>query len=447
MQTNNVRATSEGIGRYLPREDWILEGMHLGRPRATCADPRDAVRIKALVPGYCRDDTPVFSMRDGEVYRMLGNVASVAADQSVREVSYDRSEISDIVAGSAEEPVVLGGDDIVDVLGENDPKEKTDRFNESAMFSSIFADRYELGLSIDYFKRTSRKGEVRHDFRYRRRQKEGVAGGWVSRGYVHEAVSALRQYDELVKSDNTSDLKKAAVIAVKYFTKEAKADAKSRIAKRYSEILVDKGDWQSLRKAKEVVNRHVKEGSREESLSVVEFCMEKEAIEISGWAASREVDYNTAVQAYAFLVKTGKPSNVMKAIGIAQVYVPQAVDATANYLQKIAWGLYDQNGRVVSADGKEEPTRQVKVIPQLPPHPSPPDMYADVPDSGVYRKGEYGAKVSDGVPMSSRSTPPPLPNAARIRRVQRPSPVPKLPPRPPLPRPILPVYGAAAMSA
>ncbi|MBN1544807.1 hypothetical protein JW898_05100 [Candidatus Woesearchaeota archaeon] len=387
------------------------------------------MRIKAMFTGYFREDTPIFRVEGGRIYRMFGNVHDSAETQNATK-QVDGCEISDIVNGSAEGPLEVGDEDIVEVMGLGDSKKKTDRFDESVEYNKIFLQRDELGLNVDYFTRTSRRGEVRQDLRYRRRQKAGVAGGWVSKDYVKEAVSALTEYDRLVESDNVSDLKKAADIAVKYFTKEAKENVRERIAKRYSELLVKKGDWQSLRKAEDTVKRYVRGPDRDNVLSLVERHMEREAVELSGWAASREIDYNTAVQTYAFLIKTGKPSNVAKAVEIAKAYVPKAVVATVNYLQKVS-RLHSPNSRSV---------------PQLPPHPSLPDMYADVPDSGVYRKGEYGARVPEESFRVSRSTPPPLPRIVRIGAARRPLPVPKLPPRPQVPRLILPAYGVA-MSA
>ena len=81
--------------------------------------------------------------------------------------------------------------------------------------------RSELGISIERFTRKCKDGNMKTDIRFRHKMCEGVAGIWVSRSYVEEAVAALNEYDTISANDNDADRKRSLEIVNKYFTKES----------------------------------------------------------------------------------------------------------------------------------------------------------------------------------------------------------------------------------
>ncbi|MBW2997035.1 hypothetical protein KY349_01700 [Candidatus Woesearchaeota archaeon] len=92
---------------------------------------------------------------------------------------------------------------------------------EETYLESVLNQRSELGISVERLTRKDKDGNKKTSFRYRHRMREGVAGTWVSRTYVREAVAALHEYDDISASDNVADRMRSIEIVSKYFTKES----------------------------------------------------------------------------------------------------------------------------------------------------------------------------------------------------------------------------------
>lgn len=92
---------------------------------------------------------------------------------------------------------------------------------EETYLESVLDQRSELGISIERITRKGKDGNQKTDFRYRHKMREGVAGTWVSRSYVEEAVAVLHEYDTISASENDADRMRSLEIVSKYFTKES----------------------------------------------------------------------------------------------------------------------------------------------------------------------------------------------------------------------------------
>ncbi|MFH1682884.1 MAG: hypothetical protein ABIA37_03735 [Candidatus Woesearchaeota archaeon] len=150
--------------------------------------------------------------------------------------------------------------DLDAILSTKHDNKQSQRFFEAVEFENIFNQNQELGLSVIYFKRNGK-----FDFRYRRKKKDGVAGGFVSKAYVQEAVEALDKYNSLMEEGSILDLSLAKNLAADYFTEEAATEAlyqvKDKVKQKAETILNDKfiysdcrdtlkigSDWDGLRK-------------------------------------------------------------------------------------------------------------------------------------------------------------------------------------------------------
>jgi hypothetical protein len=244
--------------------DWIVrlnspddEGNRQARG-IFCQDKRDLGRIAGYVPELCMEDTPVYEMNKNNAIRKIGGLTKVITENRINRAIRVPTDISDMVAEEREErPVADSYSDI------------SDRFDESAIYEQIFSSRDELGMSIDYFTKKDKQGNEKQDFRYRRSKVAGKRGRWVSGDYAREAISALHEYDKLVKKLDADSMVKALDIAAKYFTDEGFKKANEKLAKKSYNALVYKGDSDSLKKAKEISSKYFIGAEREKSESVL----------------------------------------------------------------------------------------------------------------------------------------------------------------------------------
>jgi hypothetical protein len=310
----------EGVYDQLPKGDWSMPVRDAVVQQVECQDPKDVLLLKTMFPEYIKEDTSVFRLERGKRITRIGNVESVAGNTGAYRTN--TGDISDRVGEG-----VIGISD-ADIIEENDAQADivTKYVFGPAKYHAILASRKELGLSIDYFTRNGQKGE-RQDFRYRHRQKEGVAGVWTSKKYVSEAVDALHEYDLCLKSNSVGDLKKVVAIARKYFTKEAQSEAQHKIAKRSYELLVKRGDLKSLSAVSMIADRYLQGKEATAAHNYVEFCRRKEAVRLVGAAKKGKLDHDTGRHVYAQLVRMDDPALVSHAVDIARIYISEKIAA------------------------------------------------------------------------------------------------------------------------
>ena len=374
---NSERALSKGIrynegfeGIYdrMPRGDWSMPVKDRAIQRVECEDPRDVMILRTMFPGYIKEDTPVFRLENGKKVTRIGSVASVSANTAIREVK--ANEISDTVD---DEVIELTDADIVEDLNIEE-NIVTRCIYCPAEHHELLATRKELGLSVDYFTRKDKKGE-RQDFRYRQRQKEGVAGTWVSKKYVSEAVDALHEYDRCMKSGSVHDLKVAVGIAKRYFTNEAQAEAKYRIVKRTYDVLIRRGDMKSLSTAAMLATRYLRGNESTTAVNYVNLCRRKEAVRLVGDAKQGKLDHDTGKHVFAQLVRMDDPDRIAEAVDIARIYISEEVaEKTAVHLNNVielkrrkeASGI--RRRPLSDSDVRARP-RQIPALPPRPPVP------------------------------------------------------------------------------
>ncbi|MBW2972670.1 hypothetical protein KY359_06555 [Candidatus Woesearchaeota archaeon] len=195
-----------------------------------------------------------------------------------------------------------GIEEMLEAFGWKDTDKNRQRLEEVTGLDPLLCEREELGLNVDYYTRTDKSGGERVDFRYRKRQKEGVMGCWTSRKYVLEAVNALKRYDSLIKSEKWSDLKEAYSIAMKYFTDEAVEEVRKLFVEKTQPMV--------------------------------------------GPARSGTLDASSAKSLFSYLIVSKEPQNITIAYDIAKNYLPEAVvKETNNYLLKHSFRTFAGRNR------------------------------------------------------------------------------------------------------
>ncbi len=320
----------KGSEYILPSGDFMIEDVNKD-PKLHCASPYDAgkvVHIFGKSTGL-KEDTPVFRLvndgrRDSEI---IGNVREAkegsgyfarpelsdrlnliglgsSGDEVYESGVYEVMSDSDIIGDlnlTADDGVLeeedyeeIGDDCIVARLDECITPGQTRRFHESSLFEKVFSKRKELGMNIDYFTRTNKDGSTRHDFRYRRRKRDGLAGGWVSRAYVGEAIVALSSYDKLV------------------------GFAEDRTNCSMDDLVEG---WHGLKKAKGIAGKYFTDEARESADKRIEAGLDLKAGELAEYARTSQLDYRTAIQVFSRLARSDETTDLIKARDIAQNYL------------------------------------------------------------------------------------------------------------------------------
>jgi hypothetical protein len=375
MQEGLDTGNAFSVGRALSGKigTWSVVDLNKPNQRLYCSDPSDVPRIRRVLRDELKDDTPVFCLVDGkESY--LGEVKKVEEDSG----RFSRKEISDLIqtASGKEELIEVSDDDIVARLDECETPGSIAKYNESAELGKVFANSKELGLSIDYYTRRRKDGSEKHDFRYRKRDKEGVAGAWVSAAYVREAVAALDEYKSLLVEINKAKITSAVGASDGWGWLRGKLKRVSDIAGKYMTCVTQ-----------EAVKRY-------SSLR-----LERAGREIAAQKEHNRIERETTLQAFAVLSVSRHPKSLNSALDMAERYkLPDSiVTKLKNRVQEVMWDSYDRNGSkypILPPPPKASyvgETRQVKRSSTPPPLPPRALLKKSAqgsdahPDTGVYR--------------------------------------------------------------
>lgn len=193
----------------LPQHDWSISAfdrndLQRNPARLVCADIDDALKLCTKVDA----DTPVF-FQIGSGLRCGGTAGMYHAPAAESTIPATTSELCTLVGRTlpVEEDIILDSDGCAGIKDHEtntvvSPEippaahlnrledilelkhAKKDRFFEAVEYENFFNQHQELGLSVTHYK--TKSGKI--DFRYRKKNKDGVAGGFVSKAYVQEAV-------------------------------------------------------------------------------------------------------------------------------------------------------------------------------------------------------------------------------------------------------------------
>jgi hypothetical protein len=153
--------------------------------------------------------------------------------------------------------------DITEIIDSDYIAKRQERFYEAIENEKTFDNMKMLGLSIDYFTRSDKP-----DFRYRRRKREDVAGKWVSRNYVHEAIDAAKKYASLIKTEERQ-----------------RKDLTYRTAGRLCE------EWKMLREAQKIAKKYFTKEACEKAMLYINKLLDDKAVQISEkYVASKDVE-------------------------------------------------------------------------------------------------------------------------------------------------------------
>jgi hypothetical protein len=221
---------------------------------------------------------------------------------------------------------------------------------------------------------------TKEQFRYRHRQKKGVAGKWISRDYVDKAVKALYRFDDLMNIGDLNCLKSAAGIAKMYFTDEARKDVEKKITDlarekfdridrqrlrerrtmrlgmrgRHAEDCVAeavaalntydklrrKGDWRSLKTAEKLSKEYFTETAHRKEMESIDGILGQMSVLVGeGIRDGRKADPNIAKQAYSHLIRTRDPYKVGLAVEIAENYISREIADRTNVFRNQLLGV------------------------------------------------------------------------------------------------------------
>lgn len=228
-------------------------------------------------------------------------------------------------------PINLDVDNTIDIVDLKDD-EAVKRFDKRLEYDMFFRKRSELGLSLE--KIVDSDGNKK--FRCIKKSNSNNIGESASSRYVNDAVSAIKQYDILMQSDDLNSMCNAASIAKQYFTKNARKNTRTEIAKKYYSTLLDKGDWNSLKKAVGVAVKYFDSVKCKEANKMINIRLNERAIDLADDAISGCLNPDTSIEVYNRLVKLNKHSTLSKAIDFAKLHMnKQAAKDTADQLAKI----------------------------------------------------------------------------------------------------------------
>ncbi len=332
MQMNGFDV-SEGKYKSPMLGSWEID--KLGKPEEVvyCEVPEDIPVLQEMMnQGYqginlfVQENSPVFLLPKDRTQPgiYLGTVAKVKEDTGrhrLYQCPAAESEISDVVqtieAGRNIPEEIVEERDIVSVLTSDTSVKQVQRFQECTIFENYFGNNKEIGLSVDYFKKKHTKtGGFTTDFRYRRKQNNNVAGGWVSKDYVQKAVDAMKEYAILkdVCSDCISDAKS---------TKE--------ISRQWDEIV------KSINGMRRISDMYFTDEAKSGFNDFANITLEKKALEIAKYSKQDGIDQVSAQQAFAWLLKSNHPKRLNRALDIAERYVPGAIDIAKTRIKNVAF--------------------------------------------------------------------------------------------------------------
>ncbi|MFC1742052.1 hypothetical protein ACFL3V_05950 [Nanoarchaeota archaeon] len=439
--TEEYERIPDGAG--FDRFTWISPTIcspEIGPISIYCRKPEDLGNIVNKMNGLINDQTRV-SHRYCDVNIPVATLGQIREEPERFGFS---SDISDIIEDSMR--LRRGVNDTEPQTG-NEPSniayimdyQKTNKFNRSEVYEELFKEYKELGMNVDRF-----KVRGKDQFRYRRRIKEGVAGGWVSGDFAMNAVEGLRTYLSIKDSKQLEDVNKTVEIAGNYFTKEHLAKT---VTSAYTTLL-NNGDWKSLKAAKNIANKYLNGEEHKKLNAVVEFQLESKAKELAeGIEHGMGLKPDTAIQVYSKLITTRDRGNVKLALDVARHYLPGLVKTTTDFYNSI-WTTRTAEVRCrpsrtrrdavtqelnISALKKRpkqdyEQTRKIAVPPQI-----PEAAYEQVTDdmiitgpppipASVYQEVTKVSKIPPPPPPDayrSRVTPPPIPMEAYRARTKR----------------------------